>query len=153
VTPSDDEITQRLRGCVAAEVVALGLRGRLEQKLPSLIDRGETVEFVGTCTPAGRWWTEVRDPRVIVTTDRRLMLVSTAFLLATTLVEEATAPQATVISYRDVRGVRERLGWFESKLELDVGGTTVQVTSMRRRSARTVAEVIRRHAPVAPAGW
>ena len=56
--------------------------------------------------------------------------------------------ELTSINYRDVRGVKEHLGWLESKLALEVSGTTIQLTSMRRKAARAAADAVRRHAPV-----
>jgi hypothetical protein len=130
----------------------MGISGRLRRKLPFLLEPGETVTAVGICTPAGRWWNEVRDAQTFVATDRRLLFISTKFLFADTILEEAGERQPTSVNYRDVRGVKERLGWLESKLDLDVSGTTIQLTSMRRNAARAAADAGRRHAPVAPNG-
>ena len=78
------------------------------------------------------------------------MLISAKFVLAQTVADQAREPEPTSIYYRDVRGVGERLGRIESKLDVDVGGTTVRLTSMRRKGAQAAADAIRRHAPVVP---
>jgi Bacterial PH domain len=152
VTSFESRGGQDLREVITADLVAMGISGPLRRKLPSLLEPGETVTAVGICTPAGRWWNEVRDAQIFVATDRRLLFISTKFLSADTIPEEAGERQPTSINYRDIRGVKERLGWLESKLDLDVSGTTIQLTSMRRKAARAAADAVRRQAPVAPMG-
>jgi hypothetical protein len=146
VSSFDDSVRQDLRRCVSAEVVATGARGPLERKLPSLLEPGERVTFAGLCTPAGRWWREALDGHIFVTTDRRLVLVSVKFLLAKTIGDEVREREPVSIDYREIRGVKEHLGWLESKLDVDVAGTTIRLTSMRRKGARAAADAIRRHA-------
>jgi hypothetical protein len=152
VTSFESRGEQDFRAVITADLVAAGISGPLQRKLPSLLDPGETVTAVGICTPAGRWWDEARNLQTFVATERRLLFVSLKFLTADGILEEAVADQPTSISYRDIRGVKERLGWLESKLDLDVSGTTIQLTSMRRKAARAAADAVRRHAPVAPSG-
>ena len=108
------------------------------------------MTFVGICTPAGSWWKEVRDAHVFVATDRRLVLISVKWLLAPSLLDEVLEREPTSIQYRDISRATERLGWLESALEIDADGTTIRLTSMRRKGARAAAEAIRRHAPVPP---
>ena len=143
----DNEVQEDLRGCFSAEVVALGARGTLERKLPAVLEPGETVTFVGMCTPAGPWWKEMHDGGFFVATDRRLVLIAASFLLART-VDDEVRRRPSSIYYREIRRVEEHLGWLESTLDLDVGGTTVRLTSMRRKGARAAANAIRRHAPL-----
>ena len=138
-----------LRAVIAGELVAAGLRGALERKLPPLLERGESVVFAGMCTPAGSWRKEVRDAHALVATDRRLLLASVKFLAAETAADEIRHPQPWSIDFRDIRGFRAELGWFESKLEIEQDDRTVRLTSMRRKGARTVEETVRRHAPLA----
>jgi hypothetical protein len=152
VTSFESRGQQDLREVITGDLVAAGISGPLRRKLPSLLEPGETVTAVGICTPAGRWWNEARDLQTFVATERRLLFVSVKFLAADGLLEEARERQPTSINYRDIRGVKERLGRLESKLDLEVSGTTIQLTSMRRKAARAAADAVRRHAPVAPKG-
>jgi hypothetical protein len=94
----------------------------------------------------------LRDGCILVATDRRLIVISPKFLGAETLADEALAPQPGSVSYRDIRGVQEHLCWLHHKLQLDVGGTPIELRDMRRKGARAVADVIRRHAAVVQAG-
>ena len=149
VTSFESRGQQDLRKVITADLAAAGISGRVRRKLPSLLEPGETVAAVGMCTPAGRWWNEVRDAQIFAATDRRLLFISAKFLLADSILDEARARQPTSINYRDVRGVEERLGWLESKLALDVSGATIQFSSMRRKAARAAADAVRRHAPIA----
>jgi hypothetical protein len=152
VTSFESRGQQDLREVITGDLVAMGIGGPLQRKLPSLLQPGETVAAVGICTPAGRWRDEVRDAQIVVATDRRLLFISTKFLSADTILEEASERELKSLNYRDIRGVKGRLGWLESKLDLDVGETTIQLTSMRRKTARATADAVRRHAPVAPTG-
>jgi Bacterial PH domain len=149
VTSFESRGQQDLREVITADLVAMGISGPLRRKLPSFLEPRETVTAVGICTPAGRWWNEVRDVQTIVVTDRRLLFISTKFLGADGILEEARERQPKSFHYRDIRGVKERLGWLESKLDLDVSGRTIQLTSMRRKAACAAADAVRRHAPVA----
>lgn len=143
----------RIRDRLAGEVVAAGFRGPLEAKLPGMLHPEEQVEFVASCTPGGSWRSELRDVRMLVLTDSRMLLISAKLLAATNIAQEAAASPTREIVYRDVRKVTEQLGMLESKLQLDVAGQEVWLTSMRKKSARSAATVIRRHATAACARW
>ena len=124
----------------------MGYRVPLETKLPGMLDAGERVEFIALATPGGSWRSEFKDARMLVLTGSRMLLVSVKLLAAENLAREAAAPETQEISYADIREITERFGLLESKLLLDVAGQEVWLTSMRKKSARTAAEVIRRNA-------
>jgi Bacterial PH domain len=143
----DQDIRDRMSG----ELRPMGVRKPLEQRLPALLEHGETVSFIGICTPAGRWWREALDAHVFVATDRRLLLIYCKFLLAKTLIEEAEARQPKSIHYRDIRAVKLHRGLLESKLDIEVGDDeTIRLTSMRRKGARAATDAIQRYAPLRP---
>ena len=129
----------------------MGYRGPIEEKVPGMLRPGEQVELVALCTPGGNWRSELRGARMLVLTDSRMLLVSGKLLAAQNIAQEAAALPTREISYWDVREVTERLGLLESKLRLDVAGQEVWLTSMRKKSARSAAAVIRRHATAASA--
>jgi hypothetical protein len=136
-----------IRDATTGYLRAAGLGGLLQKELPPLLERGERVEVLAICTPAGSWRQELRTPQVLAATDRRLVITTTAFLLAD-LSEKSQERQVVSIPYRSIRHVEERLGWVESKLDIEVDQTPIHLTSMRRKDARATAEAVRRRAPV-----
>ena len=110
MTSFESREQQDLREVITADLVAAGLSGPLRQKVPPLLEPGETVAAVGICTPAGRWWNEARSLQTFIATERRLLLVPVKFLAADRPLNEAVTDQPTSINYRDIRGVKERLG-------------------------------------------
>jgi hypothetical protein len=135
---------------MSGELGPMGVRKPLDERLPSLLEPGEPVSFIGICTPAGNWLKEMRDGHVFVATDRRLLLMDVKFVSAKDLMEEALAGAPKSIRFRDIRGLNERLGLFESKLDIELEDETIKLTSMRRKGAKAAAEAIRRHAPLRP---
>jgi hypothetical protein len=142
-----DSQLQSIREATTADLKAAGLARLLQKELPPLLEASERVEVLALCTPEGSWWDELRTPQVLVATDRRVLITTTAFLMA----DDDEKPQGLQVAstpYRRIRWVDEKLGWTESKLEIGYEHTTVRLSSMRRKGARAAADAVRRRAPV-----
>ena len=135
---------------MSGEIGPMGMRKPLDERLPALLEPGEDVSFIGICTPAGKWLQEMGNGHVFVATDRRLLLINCKYLAAKDLMEQALADPPTSIYFRDIRGLEERLGMFESKLDIELESESMRLTSMRRKGAKAAAAAIRRYAPLRP---
>jgi hypothetical protein len=118
---------------------------RLEHALSRLLEPDEAVLALASSTLAGRWWEELRSKksgRLVVATDRRLLLVSSELLLARHVTAESPYPQPDSLPYGDIEDVEVKLGRLESWLKLSSTAGTIHLSSMRAKGASAVAAQI-----------
>lgn len=118
---------------------------RLEHALPRLLEPDESVLALASSTLAGRWWQELRlrrSGRLVVATDRRLLLVPFGLLLDRQSRAESPYPQPTSLPYGDIDDVEVKLGRLESRLKLRSTAGAIHLSSMRAKGASAVAAQI-----------
>ena len=132
---------------LATRDVTLGVgHGRVEDEVLQWLEPGEAVLALTICTHAGRWWQELRtakNGRLLIATDRRLVLVPTGLLSANRPAARARFPLPETIRYGDIEVVETERGRFESSLTLHTSAGVVRVTSMRAAKAEAVKAAVR----------
>jgi hypothetical protein len=81
--------------------------------------------------------------RLIVATDRRLLLLPLGLLYARSVAAEARHPPPESLPYGEIQGIEEKIGRLESKLDIFTAAGAVRLTSMRAEWASAVASVVR----------
>jgi hypothetical protein len=132
---------------LATRDMTLGVgHGRVEDEVLRWLEPDEAVLALTICTHAGRWWQELRTTksgRVLIATDRRLVLVPTGLLTADRPAARARFPEPETILYGDIEAVETETGRFESSLTLHTTAGVVRLTSMRAANAEAVKAAAR----------
>lgn len=132
---------------LATRDVTLGVgRGRLEDEVLRWLEPDEAVLALTICTHAGRWWQELRtakNGRVLIATDRRLVLLPTGLLSANEPAARARFPEPETIRYGEIEAAETESGRFESSLTLHTSAGVVRLTSMRAAKAEAVKAAVR----------
>ena len=136
-----------LRDFITADLKAMFGSSMIEDRLPRLLDADEAVRAIAFGTLAGRWWQELKvmtSGRLIVVTDRRVLMVPNGILTETDPVRAARYPDPESVPLSDIQDVAVHPGRLESKLDLVTEARTIRLTSMRASAVRTVASAVGR---------
>jgi hypothetical protein len=143
---SNVAVQQQIRA-LATRDVTLGVgHGRVEDEVLRWLEPDEAVLALTICTHAGRWWQELRTAksgRVLIATDRRLVLVPTGLVTADRPAARARFPEPEAILYGDIEAVEPETGRFESSLTLHTTAGVVRLTSMRAAKVEAVTAAVR----------
>ena len=139
---------EHIGSLVTSDLRAAYGKRRLEERIPLLLDPDEGATVLAASTIAGPWWKELRVKaagRLIVVTDKRVLLIPAGNLLEKDPVLGALREGLEALSYREIQRVDESLGRFESKLDLVLAERTIRLSSMRKGAATAVATAVRGH--------